>query len=146
MSLLELVVALLVVAVVAALVIALVGRGDGGGSRVAAVLRIVAVVATAVTAGVVGWWAWQEGTGAFTLALVGVPLAAALLVLGSTLAGRPSRVVTWVAAVVLLAWGLLAALGPGLFFLGPAALMVVAAVASTGDRTRSRAAISRKTP
>lgn len=138
MSLLEVVLALLAVALVTTLALVVAGRGARGGSRVAFALRMVAVVATTVTAGRVAWWAWQDGTGAFTLALVGVPMAAAVLVLAFTLARRPSRVVTWGAAVVMLAWSLLTGLGAGLFFLGPAVLMVVAAVASTQDGVASR--------
>ena len=140
-------VALLLVAVLASLGLAVVSRVSGvtaAAARVALALRLLAVVATTVVAGVVAWWAWQEDTGVFTLVLVGVPMAAALLVLGSTLARRPSGAVTWVAAVVLLGWALLTALGAGFLFLGPAVLMVAAAVVSTRGRVQPRPSHGRR--
>ena len=133
---LEVVATLLVVALVASLALARGRRrrnGDPVGGRVAFALRLSAVAATVLVAAVVACSALQQDTGAFVLALVGVPLAAALLVLGSSLTRRPSGMVTWLAAVVMLGWSLLTGLGAGLFFLFPAAVMLVAAVASNRD-------------
>ena len=147
MSLWDVTIALLLVGVLAALALAVVSRVSGVtpvALRVAFVLRITAVVATTVVAAVVAWSAWRADTGVFTLALVGVPMAAALLVLGSTLARRPSGVVTWAAAVVLLGWGLLTGLGAGILFLGPAVLMVAAAAASTPGRVPPRVSHGRR--
>lgn len=140
MSLLELVFGALGVALLASLALALRHR-DRAGSRVAFALRLSAVAATTVVAAVMAWLGAESDTGAYTLPLVGVPLVAALLVLGFSLTGRPSGGVTWVAAVVMLGWSLLTAFGGGILFLLPAAMMLVAAVASTPGRTKPAPAV-----
>lgn len=140
MSLLHIVASVLVVALLASLAPALSRRPDAApvGGHFAFALRLFAVVTTVLVAAVVAWLALQQETGAFLLVLVGVPLAAALAVLGLSLTRRPSAVVTWVAAGVMLGWSLLTGLGAGLFFLVPAAVMLVAAVASTRDARKLR--------
>lgn len=93
-------------------------------------LRIAACVFTVVLALTIVGPAWTD-SGAFALLLVGVPI---ILAAGSLMAkgnGRRMTAVLWVAAVLMLGWALLTALGPGMFFLGPAIVMVAAATAST---------------
>lgn len=93
-------------------------------------LRIAACVFTVVLALTVVGSAWAD-SGAFALLLVGVPI---LLAAGSLMAkgnGRRMTAVLWVAAVLMLGWALLTGLGLGMFFLGPAIVMLAAATAST---------------
>jgi hypothetical protein len=102
--------------------------------RTAPVLRVVAAASTVLVAALVVGPAWRD-SGAFTGLLVGVPLVCAVAAL---LAGRAVRggAVMWTAAVLMLSWSLLTALGVGVWFLGPSALMLAAAVATRGRRAR----------
>jgi hypothetical protein len=119
-------------AVAVAVVLAVRGRGPGRG---AGALRFAAAIATAAVAAVVASPAWQD-SGAFAIALVGVPLLCAAAVLAAPPGGRSAPVVAWGAAVVMLGWSLLTALGLGGNFLVPSVLMVATAVAATPGRSR----------
>ena len=109
------------------------GTRPGTPEILAPALRVAAAVVTLGVGAGMAPAAWRD-SGAFALALVGVPAVAALAVLGLTVARRPATAVTWAAAAVILAWGLLTALGLGVAFLGPALLMTLAAGASTHPR------------
>ena len=121
------------VAVVLSLALTPADRRPAGGRRTARALRIIAGVVTLAVAAVLVRPAWQD-SGAFALVLVGVPVVPATIVLALTLTGRRATLATWVAAAVALGWGLLTSLGLGLYLLGPAVLMLVAAVAAGRDR------------
>ncbi|GIJ31556.1 hypothetical protein [Micromonospora sediminimaris] len=73
-------------------------------------------------------------SGAATGYLLGVPTVVALLPLGAELAGRLVGVATTLAAIVMLAWGLLLGLGDGVYFVIPALILGAAAVASITPR------------
>ena len=123
------VVSVVLIAVVCAVAF---GAGTRGESlaRVGYGVRIAACVFAVVVALIIVGPAWAD-SGAFALLLVGVPIflaAGSLLVKGH---GRRTAAVVWVAAVLMLGWALLTGLGSGLFFLGPAIVMVAAATAST---------------
>ena len=138
MTLAGVVVALVVVAVVAALLVVLrVPSPDRPawvvGARAARALRLLAVAVTVAVGAALVAPAWRD-SGAFALVLVGVPVAAAVVVLGAELAARSATAATWVAAAVMLVWSLLTGLGLGLHFLGPSVLMALAAVVSTPGR------------
>lgn len=124
---------LVVVALLASVALALGSRPAGARSRIASALRISAVIVTVVVAALVALPAWQD-SGAFMFALIGIPVACAMLVLGVDLTGRPTALVTWIAAAAMLAWSLVTSVGAGLYFLGPSVLMIAAAVGSTRDR------------
>jgi hypothetical protein len=92
--------------------------------RAPAVLRLLAVLFVAV-AGAVIFPAFWADAGAHAIWALGLPLVVALVPL-LTAGARFGVVVTWLAAVFLLGWSLLFALGIGLFLL-PAALAETAA-------------------
>ncbi len=120
-------------AVAVAVVLAVRGGGPGRGARA---LRLAAAVATAAVAAVVASPAWRD-SGAFAIVVVGVPLLCAAAALVVPLGGRSGAAAAWGAAVVMLGWSLLTALGLGGYFLVPSALMVAAAVAATPGRSRA---------
>ncbi len=122
-------------AVVLVLVLAVRGRGPGRGARV---LRAAAAIATAAVAAVVAAPAWDD-SGAYAIAVVGVPVLCAGAALGAPVGGRRGAVAAWCAAVVMLGWSLVHGLGLGGYFLGPSALLVAAAVAATPGRSRESA-------
>ncbi len=66
--------------------------------------------------------------------LLGVPTIAALLPLAADLVGRAVGVTTTLAAIVVLAWGLLLGLGDGVYFVIPALVLGAAAVVSVTPR------------
>jgi hypothetical protein len=134
-----------VVGIAGAVVLALLaarGRGPGRGART---LRWAAALATAAVATVVAWPAWQD-SGAYAIALVGVPVLCAGAALGTPTGGRRGAAVAWCAAVVLLGWSLVHGLGLGGYFLGPSALGLAAAAAATPGRSRSAPRGARSEP
>ncbi|MFI7552783.1 hypothetical protein ACIBQ2_23895 [Micromonospora sediminimaris] len=66
--------------------------------------------------------------------LLGVPTVVALLPLGADLVGRVVGIATTLAAIVMLAWGLLLGLGDGGYFVIPALILGAAVVASITPR------------
>ena len=89
-----------------------------------AVLRLLAVLLAAV-AGAAIFPAFWADSGAHAVWALGLPVAVALVPL-LTAGARFGVVVTWLAAVFLIGWSLIFALGIGLFLL-PAALAETAA-------------------
>lgn len=75
-----------------------------------------------------------EDSGAAAGYLLGVPVAAVVCALLADLAHRAVGIVTTVAALVVLVWALLLGLGIGLWFVIPAVLLGMAAVATTAAR------------
>jgi predicted histidine transporter YuiF (NhaC family) len=66
--------------------------------------------------------------------LLGVPVVAAVGPLVADLAGRAVGITTTVGALVMLVWGLLLGLGIGFWFIIPALLLGMAAVAGISSR------------
>jgi hypothetical protein len=126
----------LVTTLVACLGIGIAARSRRPSSRGPRVLRRVAAAATLLVAALAAGPAWRD-SGTFALVLVGIPVLCAAAVLAADRTGRRTAAVTGVAAVVLGAWALVTALGLGGWFLAPAAVMVAAAVASSGRSSPS---------
>ncbi|MEV4412312.1 hypothetical protein [Catellatospora sp. NPDC049609] len=101
-----------------------------------AVGRVLRLLALAATAGIaVALLPFTvDDSGAAAAYLLGVPVLAAVCPVVADLAGRAVAVTTTVAALVLLAWGLLLGLGVGLWFLIPALLLGTAVVAGIASR------------
>ncbi len=133
MSLTVVVSTIIAVALVVFLSLALSDRHTDGPSRIPRALRIAAGMVTVAVASMLVWPAWQD-SGAFALVLVGVPVVCAIVMIAATVADRWAALATWTAAVALLIWSLLTSLGLGLYFLGPAVLMIVAAAAAGRGR------------
>ena len=108
-----------------------------GGERTSAVLRWAALAVSGLVAIALFGPGWAD-SGAFALIALGLPvvLSGAGVLAGSS---RYGAAVTWVAALVQLAWSLLLGLGIGLFLLPAALLEIAAAVAPTVPAQRSRA-------
>ncbi|GAA2719444.1 hypothetical protein [Cellulomonas aerilata] len=119
------VVVVVTVAAAAAVAIALRGRPL---RRTATALRVAAAVATVVVAAAIWAPAWRD-SGGFAAVLVGVPPGATAAAAAGR-AGRRAPAVRWAAAVVMLGWSLVTALGLGGSFLAPSALMLAAAAVS----------------
>ena len=80
--------------------------------------------------------AWRDSQ-QFALVLVGIPLVCCLAALAADVGERAIRATTWTCAIIMLMWGLLTALGTGFYFLGPALIMLAAAIASGGGSMHS---------
>ncbi|SDZ19911.1 hypothetical protein SAMN05444365_10721 [Micromonospora pattaloongensis] len=78
--------------------------------------------------------ATTSDSGASAAYLLGVPMAVAVLPLVADLTGRAVGITTALGALVLLAWGLILGLGDGVYFVIPALVLGVAAVASITPR------------
>lgn len=105
------------------------GRGGERRGTTASALRWLAGAVTVGLAISFFPTAWDD-SGAFAFVLVGVPVLAAALALSAVPAGRATAL-TWIAAVVMLGWSLITALGLGIYFLVPSLLLFLAAAMST---------------
>ena len=108
-----------------------------GPQGVGRALRWLAVAATVAIVVALLPDTLSENGGA-TVYLLGVPLAAAAAVAVADLTGRAVGTLTTVAALVMLVWGLLLGLGPGVWYVLPALVLGLAALA--GGRPRGRRA------
>ncbi|MEU4474994.1 hypothetical protein [Micromonospora sp. NPDC023888] len=107
-------------------------RGPASGS-VGLVLRLLAIAATAWV--VIALLPFTiDDSGAAASYLLGVPVVAAICPLIADLTHRAVATTTTVAALVLLVWALLLGLGIGLWFVIPALLLGVAAIATMTSR------------
>ncbi|MGK5742900.1 hypothetical protein [Micromonospora sp. URMC 103] len=75
-----------------------------------------------------------EDSGAAATYLLGVPVVAAAGALVADFAGRAVGITTVVAALAMLVWGLLLALGIGLWFVPPALLLGTAVIVTMPSR------------
>ncbi|MET7671667.1 hypothetical protein [Micromonospora luteifusca] len=118
--------------IAAAAFVSLRGRGATPGS-VGLLLRLLAI---AVTAGIVVALLpfTIDDSGAAASYLLGVPVVAAVCPLIADLTHRAVGITTTVAALVMLVWALILGLGIGLWFVLPALLLGMAAIATTGSR------------
>ncbi|MEU8180738.1 hypothetical protein AB0B85_20290 [Micromonospora sp. NPDC049044] len=118
--------------IAAAAFVSLRGRGTASGS-VGLLLRILAIAATAWI--VIALLPFTiDDSGAAATYLLGVPVVAAICPLIADLTHRAVATTTTVAAFVLLVWALLLGLGIGLWFVLPALLLGVAAIATMANR------------
>lgn len=109
------------------------GRRGAAPGVVGRVSRVVAFAATAgITVALLPFTVDDSGVAA--VYLLGVPVIAAASALIADLTHRAVGVTTVVAALVMLAWGLLLGLGIGLWFLVPALILGIAAVATASSR------------
>lgn len=123
----------LVALFIAAAAIAHLRRNGAKRGAVGRMFRILALAATAWI--VIALWPFTvEDSGAAAGYLLGVPVAAVVLALVADLTHRAVGLVTTVAALVVLVWALLLGLGIGLWFVIPAVLLGMAAVATTATR------------
>jgi hypothetical protein len=110
-----------------------------GRARIAVASRLFAGVATLLIAAVVAVISWRDA-GAFTWALAGVPVVAIAPMLALTASGRPAKLATLIAAVVVVAWTVITGLGTGAYFAAPGVLLLLAALLTsawqppTGER------------
>ncbi|HET6287245.1 MAG TPA: hypothetical protein VFG15_10865 [Amycolatopsis sp.] len=113
-------------------------RFNGRWSVPGAVGRALRWLAIAATAGIAVALlpSTLADSGAATVYLLGVPLLAAGAAAVADLTGRAVTVVTAVAAVLMLAWGLLLGLGSGVWFVLPALVLGLAALASLRPHDR----------
>jgi predicted secreted protein len=98
--------------------------------------RVLRMLAFAVTVGIVVALLpfTVDDSGAAASYLLGVPLVAAASALVADFANRAVGITTVVAALVMLVWGLILGLGIGLWFIIPALILGIAAVASMSSR------------
>lgn len=97
------------------------------------VLRLLAFAATAGIAVALLPFTVAD-SGAAASYLLGVPVVAAVSALIADLAHRAVGITTALAALVMLAWGLILGLGIGLWFILPALILGIAAVATISSR------------
>ncbi len=119
------------VAVLVGLAVIVRQRGDARAARSATVLRWLTLALTVVLAAVLAPDAVSDASW-FAAVLLGVPVVLAVLPVLVDVTGRRAGPVTAVCAALMLGWGLLLGLGPGLYFVLPGLLLGVAAAASTG--------------
>lgn len=102
-----------------------------------AVGRVLRLLAFAATVGiVVALFPFTvEDSGAAASYLLGVPVVAALCALIADVARRAVGITTTVGALVMLIWGLILGLGIGFWFIPPALLLGMAAVATMSSRS-----------
>jgi hypothetical protein len=99
-------------------------------------LRLLAFAATvAMVVALSPFTIADSGTAA--IYLLGVPVVAAVGPLVADRARRAVGITTTVAALVMLTWGLILGLGIGLWFVVPALLLAMAAVATASSRHAS---------
>lgn len=98
--------------------------------------RALRSIAVAVTVGIAIalFPTMSADSGSATAYLLGVPLAAAAAVVVADLTGRAVGVASTIAALTMLAWGLVLGLGPGVYFVLPALVLGIAALASVRPR------------
>lgn len=120
--------------ILAAVIISLNGKWNTPGTAGRA-LRWFAIAAT-VAISVALLPGTLSDSGGATVYLLGVPLVAAAAVVAADVTGRAVGVVTTVAAVVMLVWGLLLGLGYGIYFVLPALVLGLAALATLRPRER----------
>jgi len=98
--------------------------------------RVLRLLAFAATGGIVVALLpfTVEDSGAAASYLLGVPVVAAVSALIADLAHRAVGITTAVAALVMLAWGLILSLGIGFWFTLPALLLGIAALATISSR------------
>ncbi|GGO25298.1 hypothetical protein [Micromonospora parathelypteridis] len=118
--------------IVAAAFVSLRRRGAAAGS-VGLMLRLLAIAATAWIVVALLPFTIDDSGGAASY-LLGVPVVAAVCPLIADLTHRAVGVTTTVSALVMLLWGLLLGLGIGLWFVLPALLLGVAAIATMATR------------
>jgi hypothetical protein len=106
-------------------------------SRRAEVLIVVALLGVGALAVRYGADAWDD-SGSIAILLFGIPAACAAIALGVERATRTTVGPALVAALaaVSVGWSLITGLGIGLVFLVPSFLLLAAAAASWGDRSR----------
>ncbi|MFG2046631.1 hypothetical protein ACGFIW_04280 [Micromonospora sp. NPDC048935] len=107
-------------------------RGAASGS-VGLLLRLLAIAATAWIVIALLPFTIEDSGGAISY-LLGVPVVAAVCPLVADLTHRAVGITTTVSAVVLLLWALLLGLGVGLWFVLPALLLGMAAIATVPGR------------
>ncbi|MFG1868490.1 hypothetical protein [Micromonospora arborensis] len=121
--------------IVAAAFVTLRGRGTAPRS-VGLIMRLLAVAATAWI--VVALLPFTiDDSGAAAGYLLGVPVVVAVCPLIADLTHRAVHITTTVAALVMLVWALILGLGIGLWFVLPAVLLGMAAIATTASTDRS---------
>jgi hypothetical protein len=109
------------------------GRHGATPAVVGRVLRLLAFAATVgIAVALLPFTVADSGAAAGYL--LGVPVVAAVIALVADLTHRAVGVTTAVAAVTMLAWGLLLGLGIGLWFTLPALILGMAAVATITSR------------
>jgi hypothetical protein len=109
------------------------GATPGAAGRM---LRILAIAATIAMVVALSPFTIAD-SGAAAIYLLGVPVVAAVGPLVADLARRAVGITTTVAALVMLTWGLVLGLGIGLWFVVPALLLAMAAVATASSRHAS---------
>ncbi|MEU7800864.1 hypothetical protein AB0B10_16500 [Micromonospora arborensis] len=123
----------LVALFIAAAAFVSVRRRGGAPGSVGLVLRLLAVAATAWI--VVALMPFTiDDSGAAASYLLGVPVVVAVCPLIADLTHRAVGITTAVAALVMLLWALILGLGIGLWFVLPALLLGMAAIATTASR------------
>jgi hypothetical protein len=130
MSLLTLVGMVVALAIIAAGILAATAHGTYRPGRIARWIAFGLVVGIAIALSLPAY----DDSGWFAFMLLGIPLVDSVLALIADYVGRWVAGVTWIAALILIAWSLVTALGAGFYFLAPGLVMLVAAVLSAPRR------------